>query len=297
MSTTKKNAFKTTASALAIAAFANLSTTAAAQDAPSDEIIVTGIRQALESAIIEKRQSNNLQEIIQAEDIGKLPDQNLAEVLENITGIQITRTAGVGTGVQIRGTDANRTEINGVSSVGSGFGRTGISFEDLPAALVSSVEVTKVPDASTIEGSGGGTINLRTIRPLALDDRLIAFSAEAESSDLADTVTPRFSGTIGNKWDNADGQELGVVFSGSYARQDVAFFNPRADRDAVLTSGSGLDSAEDFDYLRIQFFQQNLDNFEYETLNFNGTLEYKPNDDLRFYVDGLYNDQQRTQEA
>ena len=297
MSTTKKNAFKTTASALAIAAFANLSTTAAAQDATSDEIIVTGIRQALESAIIEKRQSNNLQEIIQAEDIGKLPDQNLAEVLENITGIQITRTAGVGTGVQIRGTDANRTEINGVSSVGSGFGRTGISFEDLPAALVSSVEVTKVPDASTIEGSVGGTINLRTIRPLALDDRLIAFSAEAESSDLADTVTPRFSGTIGNKWDNADGQELGVVFSGSYARQDVAFFNPRADRDAVLTSGSGLDSAEDFDYLRIQFFQQNLDNFEYETLNFNGTLEYKPNDDLRFYVDGLYNDQQRTQES
>ena len=218
-------------------------------------------------------------------------------MLENITGIQITRTAGVGTGVQIRGTDANRTEINGVSSVGSGFGRTGISFEDLPAALVSSVEVTKVPDASTIEGSVGGTINLRTIRPLALDDRLIAFSAEAESSDLADTVTPRFSGTIGNKWDNADGQELGVVFSGSYARQDVAFFNPRADRDAVLTSGSGLDSAEDFDYLRIQFFQQNLDNFEYETLNFNGTLEYKPNDDLRFYVDGLYNDQQRTQES
>jgi len=246
MSTTKKNAFKTTASALAIAAFANLSTTAAAQDATSDEIIVTGIRQALESAIIEKRQSNNLQEIIQAEDIGKLPDQNLAEVLENITGIQI---------------------------------------------------ITKVPDASTIEGSVGGTINLRTIRPLALDDRLIAFSAEAESSDLADTVTPRFSGTIGNKWDNADGQELGVVFSGSYARQDVAFFNPRADRDAVLTSGSGLDSAEDFDYLRIQFFQQNLDNFEYETLNFNGTLEYKPNDDLRFYVDGLYNDQQRTQES
>ena len=297
MKKTSKYALKSAASALVIAAIAGLSTTATAQDSQSDEVIVTGIRKALESAIIEKRASDNLQEIIQAEDIGKLPDQNLAEVLENITGIQITRTAGVGTGVQIRGTDANRTEINGVSSVGSGFGRTGISFEDLPAALVSSVEVTKVPDASTIEGSVGGTINLRTIRPLALDDRLIAFSAEAESSDLADTVTPRVSGTIGNKWDNAKGQELGVVFSGSYARQDVAFFNPRADRDAVLTSGSDLDSAEDFDYLRIQFFQQNLDNFEYETLNFNGTLEYKPNEDVRFYVDGLYNDQQRTQES
>ena len=292
-----RHIFRTTASVIVLSALTGIAGTASAQDAPSDEIIVTGIRQALETAIAEKRASNNLQEIIQAEDIGKLPDQNLAEVLENITGIQITRTAGVGTGVQIRGTDANRTEINGVSSVGSGFGRTGISFEDLPASLVSSVEVTKVPDASTIEGSVGGTINLRTIRPLALDDRLIAFSAEAQSSDLADTVTPRFSGTIGNRWDNPQGQELGVVFSGSYARQDVAFFNPRADRDAVLTSDSGLASAEDFDFLRIQFFQQNLDNFEFETLNLNGTLEYKPNDDVRFYVDGLYNDQRRTQES
>ncbi len=291
--------FKTSASVITLSAFMGLAGTATAQDSNNegDVVIITGIRQALETAILEKRSSDNISEIIQAEDIGKLPDQNLAEVLENITGVQITRSAGVGTGVQIRGTDANRTEINGVSSVGSGFGRTGISFEDLPASLISSVEVTKVPEAATIEGSVGGTINLRTIRPLALDDKLISFRAQAESSDLADTVTPRFSGTIGNKWDNSRGQELGVVFSGSYARQDVAFFNPRADRDAVLTSDSGLNSAEDFDYLRIQFFQQNLDNFEYETLNFNGTLEYKPNDNLRFYVDGLYNDQQRNQES
>src|SRR3546814_7343782 len=60
--------------------------------------------------------------------------------------------AGVGNAVQIRGTDANRTEINGVSTIGSGAGRSGISFEDLPAALIASVEVTKVPTAQTIEG-------------------------------------------------------------------------------------------------------------------------------------------------
>src|SRR3546814_14513876 len=51
-------------------------------------------------------------------------DQNLAEVLENVTGVQITRQAGVGNAVQIRGTDANRTEINGVSTIGSGAGRS-----------------------------------------------------------------------------------------------------------------------------------------------------------------------------
>ena len=73
-----------------------------------EEIIVTGIRRSLQSALLQKQASDNLIEVIQAEDIGKLPDQNLAEVLENITGVQITRTAGVGTGVQIRGTSANR---------------------------------------------------------------------------------------------------------------------------------------------------------------------------------------------
>ena len=80
-------------------------------------IEVSGIRQSLTNALAEKRSADSLVEIIQSEDIGKLPDQNLAEVLENVTGIQITRQAGVGTGVQIRGTDANRTEINGVSKV------------------------------------------------------------------------------------------------------------------------------------------------------------------------------------
>ncbi|MEQ8207272.1 MAG: TonB-dependent receptor plug domain-containing protein, partial [Woeseia sp.] len=89
-------------------------------DAVIEEVVVTGIRGSLANSVEAKRNSDNLIEAIYAEDIGKLPDQNLAEVLENVTGIQITREAGVGTGVQIRGTNANRTEINGVSTVGSG---------------------------------------------------------------------------------------------------------------------------------------------------------------------------------
>jgi TonB-dependent receptor len=299
MRLSKKRFFKTTASAIVLSALTGFAGMAAAQDsAPEDEVISTGIRQSLENALIDKRNADNLVEVIKAEDIGKLPDQNLAEVLENITGIQITRTAGVGTGVQIRGTDFNRTEINGVATVGSGFGRAGISFEDIPASLVSSLQVTKVPDAKTVEGSVGGTINLETLRPLELNERVMAFRAQVEQSDLADTITPRFSGTIANKWENDNGQEFGVAFSGSYARQDVAFFNPRADRDNVtLANDPNFNSSTDFDYLRIQFFQQNYDNFEYETFNVNGTIEYSPNENTRFYVEGIYNDQERAQES
>lgn len=271
---------------------------AAQPEAETDEntVVVTGIRSSLRNALNERRNSDNLIEVIQAEDIGKLPDQNLAEVLENITGIQITREAGVGTAVQIRGTDENRTEINGVSTVGSGAGRGGISFEDLPAALIASLEVTKVPDAETIEGSVGGTINLRTLRPLELRDRLISVRVQGEYSDLARSVLPRISGTFGDNWSTGIG-EIGIVLSGSYARSDVSAFRPRVDRDAVVTPTSGRASAEAFPFLRVQFLDQDNDNFEYETLNFVGSLEWKPADNLRFYFDGIHNDQTRAQES
>lgn len=261
-----------------------------------DEIIVTGIRASLQNALSQKRNADNLVEVIEAEDIGKLPDQNLAEVLENVTGIQITREAGVGRGVQIRGTDANRVEINGVSTVGSGSGRSGISFDDLAASMISSVQVIKVPEAKTIEGSVGGTINLRTIRPLDLKEPLIAFRAQSEYSDLSDTLTPRYSGAMGKRWDTDFG-EFGLVGSFSYAEQDVAAFRPRVDRDAVVTPNSGRASAEAFPFLRIQFFNQDLDNFEYETKNFSGSAEWKPRDNLKFYFDMTLNDQQRAEQS
>lgn len=261
-----------------------------------DVITVTGIRSALANAIVEKRNANNIKEVIQAEDIGKLPDQNLAEVLENVTGIQVGRTAGVGTGVQIRGTGANRVEINGVSTVSSGTGRSGISFDDLPAALIASVEVTKVPEAKTIEGSVGGTINLRTLRGLALKDRLISVRAQAERSDLAEATSPRFSGTYGDNWTTSVG-DVGVVVSASYAEQDVVSFSPRFDRDREVLPGSGRLSEESFPFLRTQFLDQQLTNFEYETFNITSSIEYAPNDNLTLFLDGTLNDQQRAQQS
>lgn len=276
------------------------SLTAAQEAAPAqpdgDVITVTGIRGSLADALDEKRQSDNIVEVIKAEDIGKLPDQNLAEVLENVTGVQITRSAGIGTGVQIRGTGANRVEINGVSTVSSGDGRSGISFEDLPAALIAAVEVTKVSQAKTIEGSVGGTINLRTIRPLDIRAPLISFRAQGEHSDLANTITPRFSGTIGNNWDTNAG-EIGIVLSGSYAELDVTSFAPRVDRDRVLLPNSGRASAEDFPFLRIQFLDQQITNQEYETINFNGSFEWKPADNFRFYMDATINNQTRREQG
>lgn len=281
--------------ALASASILAMSQTALAQDSePADEVIATGIRQSLENALIEKRESTNLKEVILAEDIGKLPDQNLAEVLENITGIQITRTAGVGTGVQIRGTNANRIEINGVSTVGAGSGRSGISFEDVNASIISGVEVIKAPDAQTIEGSVGGTVNLRTIRPLDLNETLASIRIQGEESSLTTAgIQPRLSGAFGKKWTGSSGSEIGVVLSGSYTEQESVSFRPRTDRDNVA-SPPGANPAQ---FLGIQFFVQEQENFDYETINLAGTVEAKPNDNVRLYVDGFYNDQKRSQDS
>lgn len=286
----QKSIFK---AALASASVFAMSQTVLAQDANQDEIVVTGIRASLENALIEKRNADSLVEVILSEDIGKLPDQNLAEVLENITGIQITRTAGVGTGVQIRGTNANRIEINGVSTVGSGAGRSGIDFEDVNASIIAGVEVTKASQAKTIEGSVGGTVNLRTIRPLDLDDMLLNVRVQGEDSNLStEGIQPRLSGAFGNKWDTGMG-EVGFVISGSYTEQESVSFRPRTDRDNIA-SPAGANPAQ---FLGIQFLVQEQENFDYETINLASTLEWAPNDELKLYADVIINEQERSQDS
>lgn len=257
-----------------------------------DPVTVTGIRSSLATAVEAKRYSDNLIEVIQAEDIGKLPDQNLAEVLENVTGVQITRTAGVGTGVQIRGTNANRVEINGVSTVGSGSGRSGIDFEDVNASIISSVEVIKSPDAKTVEGSVGGTINLKTIRPLALSETLGHIRLQGEDSSLSDeSIQPRVSGAFGKNW-SSDIGDFGFVISGSYTEQEAVSFRPRADRDNIA-SPPGANPSE---FLGIQFLLQEQENDDYETENLAATFEWAPNNDLKFSFDAIINNQERSRD-
>jgi len=262
-------------------------------------IQVTGIRSSLTAALATKREANNLVEVIEAVDIGKLPDQNLAEVLENVTGIQITREAGVGTGVQIRGTDSNRIQINGVSTVGAGNDRTGMSFEDIDASIISGLEIIKSPEAKTTEGSVGGTVNLKTIRPLALNDTLASFRVQAEQSSLStDSATPRFSGAYGDNW-QTDAGEFGFVISGSYTESDNNDFRPRLDRDNLTTCSNGSTTcpAGASHFLGVQFLNQVQVNQEYETTNLAGSFEYAPNDEVKFYFDAVINDQQRRQES
>jgi iron complex outermembrane receptor protein len=153
---------------------------AAAPQENLEEVIVTGYRASLETALSNKRNSNLPIESIAPEDIGKMPDQNVAESLQRLPGIQIDRAGGQGTAVLIDGLRQNLTTLNGdlfltgkefyVSGEGSGGGAGGnnqySSLEGIPSENISGIDVYKNPSASMTEGGIGGTINLKTRDPL-----------------------------------------------------------------------------------------------------------------------------------
>lgn len=165
----------------------------------TEVIEVVGIAGSLAESARQKRFDSRIVDAIVAEDIGKLPDNNIAEALQRITGVSISRDFGVGESITIRGISQNRIELNGRST--SGPGRGGISLEDFPSSFLKTVEVVKTPTPEMIEGALGGTVNLTTVRPLELNEPLIAFSLDGEYADKADNIAPRFNVSAGRNWD------------------------------------------------------------------------------------------------
>lgn len=194
---------------------------AQAQEAPvSDgEIIVTGIRASLQSAQNIKRNSDKIVDSIVAEDIGKLPDVNVAEALQRVSGIQVSRDRGEGGGIAIRGLSQVLTTMNGREIFTAGGGRS-FNLQDVPSELLAGIDVYKTPSADLIEGGIGGVVDLRTRKPL--DKKGFTFSASARGrySDLADDVKPMASVLVSNSWDT-DAGEFGILLSGAY--QERAF--------------------------------------------------------------------------
>jgi TonB-dependent receptor len=172
------------------AAFADQAQTTSQSSAKSDElqeIVVTGFRQSLQTALDAKRKSDLAIESVAAEDIGKMPDQNVAESLQRLPGVQINRgPAGEGTAVLIDGLRQNLVTLNGdlfltgrefyVSGEASGGGAGNNSqygsLEGIPTDPLGGIDVIKNPKASMTEGGLCGTIDLKTRDPLSLQEGL-----------------------------------------------------------------------------------------------------------------------------
>ncbi|WP_336314648.1 TonB-dependent receptor plug domain-containing protein [Sphingomonas koreensis] len=160
-------------------AFAQDSEQPAAEEGP--EVTVTGFRRAIETAVATKRDSNQIVESVSAEDIGKLPDNSIAEAIARLPGLTAQRLDGRAQVISVRGLspDFAATLLNGREQVTTGDNR-GVEFDQYPSELMGAVDVYKTPFAGLVGQGLSGTINLRTIRPLDYGKRVLGVNARGE---------------------------------------------------------------------------------------------------------------------
>ena len=158
------------------------SSASAAEDG-SQQVIVTGIRRGVEDAISAKKNASSIVEVISSEDIGKLPDNTVAESLSRVAGVSTQRNKinGKATDVSVRGMSPsfNGSLLNGREQASTSDARSP-EFDLFPAELTGSVTVYKTPDASLMGQGLASTINLQTVRPLDFAHRVVAASYRRE---------------------------------------------------------------------------------------------------------------------
>ena len=193
-----------------------------------DEIVVTGFRSSLGQALSMKREATGSQEVILAEDIGAFPDQNLAEALQRVPGVAITRDSGEGRQISLRGLgpDFTRTQLNGMevlSNTASGMdSRSGASrtrsfdYSVFASELFNQVVVEKSYAAEQDEGGIGGTVSLRTARPFDYEGRTFVASAKLQSNQYTDTPGPRLVALASDRWG-----DFGALVSVAYSTAET----------------------------------------------------------------------------
>ena len=240
--------FKKTAIAAGIAQIAMLSGAAWAQsttDTATDKaaapvqpvVIVSGQRAALQSAQKLKQDADEVVDSVVAEDIGKLPDRSITEVLSRIVGVTMDRSmpgdpqhnAVEGSGIAIRGLTYVRSELNGRDAFSANGGRS-LSFTDVPPELMAGVDVYKNPSAEQIEGAISGVVNLRTAMPFDYKGFKGSVSGSTSYSTLRQgKATPSGSLLLSDRWMTPLG-EFGALIdlasSKSDTRTDEMFIDP-----------------------------------------------------------------------
>src|SRR5688572_31699430 len=190
-----------------------------------EEVVVAGIRFSNEKSLDTKRDANSVIEVVTAEDIGKMPDKNVADSLTRVPGVT-TSSASANEGgfdendrVSMRGTNPSLTQtlINGHAvAAGDWFvlnqvqqvGRS-VSYTLLPSELVNQIVVHKSAQASLVEGGVAGSVNILTRKPLDFADQFtLSASAGGVWSEQPDEIDPQLSALL--NWKNDSGT-LGVM--------------------------------------------------------------------------------------
>lgn len=285
-----------------------------------EEIVVKGVRYSLRTGLDVKRSSANVVDSIVAEDIGKFPDENVAQSLQRIAGAAIDRPRGSNFGsangsaggrlggqfVQLRGlpVDFTQVSLNGRSlASGRNVGRQ-FSLDVLPSEFIGRLDVYKTVSADQLEGGIGGNVDILTRLPLDSKEEGLhgAWSAELVNSELPDSSDPRLSGVISTTFaDGTMGFLLGGTYSERQTREDEYFswgnvnFGPGTgdgvdERADLATIPNGTPNAGITYPLATypiepltQLFQD-----ERERTGVNAVYQWQPNDEFELVVDALY---------
>lgn len=189
-----------------------------------ETVVVTGIRAALENAAETKRRADTFVDSVTASDVSSLPDMSVAEALQRVPGVTVTRfpfggaapdfPSPEGRGNLIRGLGFIRSEFNGRDAFSANGGRA-LDWSSIPPELVGAVDIYKNQSADLIEGGIGGTINLRTLEPFDRSGHVLAVTADATYADLGEEWSPSYSAIAGDRWRTESAGEFGLL--GAYS--------------------------------------------------------------------------------
>ena len=297
----KKNYLWTAVKAALLIPAASLTLSAAnAQTAPTpvtddniEVIEVRGLISSLKRSFSDKKEALIVSDGISAEDVGKFPDQNVAESLQRITGVSIDRSGGEGQLISVRGfgPQFNLVTVDGRQMASERAGRE-FSFDTLASELIAGADVYKTSNAANQDGGIGSYINLKTAKPFDMDGFTAVGSVKGTYDSLSEETDPAFSGLISNTFND---NTLGVLLSLSVQERQAQINQadtrgyyrvPRiATNDFDATTGTGKEAFN-------VWVPRNLDltsNSEDRTRT-SGTLvvQYAPSEDITLTFDGLY---------
>jgi len=261
-----------------------------------EAVVVTGVRGSIQRALSQKRNAEGFVDAISAEDIGKFPDLNLSESLQRIPGVTLDRNAvGEGQAVNLRGLgpEFTRVEINGMSGTSNGtggrFGNSeggrGFNFEILASELFTNAAVHKTSSADQEEGGLAGVVQLETPKPFDYRGAKFTASAQANHSELADTIDPRGAILVSQNFDGVFGIAASLAYSDTTFRSDTAeggSWRPFAGANTGTRGTAEQRAALNANGTRYYHFAE-----ERETVGGTLTLQYRPVDNLLLTLDAV----------
>ncbi len=276
----------TVAAGALTAASAQAQQTTPADNTQVDEVIVTGsFTNSLRDALVVKRNADGIVDAVSASDIGNFPAVNVAEALQRVPGVSISREAGEGQFVSVRGLGPNfqAVTLNGSPIAynenirNSDQSGRQFQFRVIPADLISAIVVAKTPTADQIDGGIGSNIDIRLAHALETDP-FVSARAFTHYENRTEEHTPNAS--LSGAWRNADGT-FGVIAGVSYQTRDVQFerFQTFGFTKRVV-DGQNVNVANDITLT--------LEHEQRKRLSFAGGLQWKPTKDLSVTLDTLY---------